>query len=355
MEELLNSLSLEEKIGQRFIFGTNTENIDIIEKLIKERFIGGVILYKRNYKSYEEMLSVIKRLKLANKDNKVPLFIAIDQEGGKVNRMPKEIHNLKNIYDVSKKNPLFVNDYAKIIGKMLNGLGINMNLAPVLDIYNNSDSGAVYKRCFYGNDFDISKLGERYLKELEGENVIGVLKHFPGHGITRFDSHHLVPYIYDYNSVLDKHIKPFNTLLNKADVVMTGHIVIRKLTGFYPASISDKFLNRFLRGNDSFNGLIITDEINMLKRHPLYRFVFMKRAIQSTNDLLLIKIKSIKEGYKIIKKHKRVNNDLLDESVLRILNIKDKYHISDDVDNLGLNIDEINNMIDDINKYFDLV
>jgi len=100
----IKKLSLEEKIGQRFMFGVNSYNIDIIIELIKNYSIGGVILYKKNYNSYSEMLSVVKRLKDANKNNKIPLFISIDQEGGRVNRFPSEFVNLKNVYDVSKKD-----------------------------------------------------------------------------------------------------------------------------------------------------------------------------------------------------------------------------------------------------------
>ena len=87
-----NKLSLKEKIGQKFMFGVNSSNIDIIVDLIKEHCIGGVILYKKNYSNYDEMLLVIKRLKDANKGNRIPLFIAIDQEGGRVNRMPQEFN-----------------------------------------------------------------------------------------------------------------------------------------------------------------------------------------------------------------------------------------------------------------------
>ena len=112
----IGNLSLNEKIGQRFIMGVNNQNISEIIKLIKKAYLGGVILYKKNYHNCFDMLLVIKKLKEANKDNKIPLFIAIDQEGGKVNRLPNEIHNLKNIYDVSKKDISLVKDYASIIG-----------------------------------------------------------------------------------------------------------------------------------------------------------------------------------------------------------------------------------------------
>ena len=81
------SLSIKEKIGQRLMFGVNSDNIDLIVDLIRDYAIGGVILYKKNYRDYNDMISVIKRLKEANQENKIPLFIAIDQEGGRVNRM----------------------------------------------------------------------------------------------------------------------------------------------------------------------------------------------------------------------------------------------------------------------------
>ncbi len=99
---MISNLSLEEKIGQMFMFGINKNNTDGIIKLIKENKIGGVILYKKNYTSYEEMLDLIKKLREANKQNKIPLLIAIDEEGGRVNRMPPEFKNLKSIYRFSE-------------------------------------------------------------------------------------------------------------------------------------------------------------------------------------------------------------------------------------------------------------
>ena len=122
----IKKMAIEEKIGQRFIFGVNDSNVESIIELIKTCHIGGVILYKRNYRNYDEMLDVVRKFKKANLENSIPLFIAIDQEGGIVNRMPSEIHNLKNIYDVSKKDNSYVPEYASIIGKMLSDSGIGI-------------------------------------------------------------------------------------------------------------------------------------------------------------------------------------------------------------------------------------
>ena len=351
----ISSLSLEEKIGQRFIFGVNDENIERLINLIKNYYIGGVILYRKNYRNYQDMINVIKRLKEANKDNKIPLFIAIDQEGGRVNRLPDEIHNLKNIYDVSKKNKELVYDYANVIGKILYKSGINMNLAPVIDIYNNSKSKTLYKRCFYGDSDNVTDCGFSYLKGINN-NVISVIKHYPGHGITRKDSHFIVSYVFNYKEVFNKHIIPFNNLISDGvDALMVGHLIIRKITGLLPASISNKFINEYLR--DNYNGLIITDEINMMRRWPIYRHIYLDKALKSRSDILLIKIKNGEDFSKLFNKYKellkKMNCKELDSSVKRIINIKKKYKITDQINFDGIDIEEVNKIIDLINSKID--
>lgn len=352
----INSLTLNEKVGQRFIFGVNSDNIDDIIKLIKKYHIGGVILYKKNYNTYDEMLNVVKKIKNANKDNKIPLFISIDQEGGRVNRIPKEIHNLKNIYDVSKIDSTLVSDYANIISKILYESGINMNFAPVMDIYNGSKSNALYKRCFYGNADNISKLGSIYVEKAKENKIISVIKHFPGHGCSKYDSHFLIPYIFDRKALFNKHIIPFNELIKKdVDALMVGHLVIRGKTRLLPASISDLFIKKYLR-DVNYKNLIITDEVNMLKKHLIYKHCFINKALKSSSDIILVKMKDYNEGVSIINKYKKLldNNNLLldklDDSVKRIVTIKGKYDIKDDTSFDGIDIDKVNKEIDIINE-----
>ena len=111
----IENLSLEEKIGQMFMVGINSNNIDSLYKLISEKKIGGVILYKKNYSSYDDMLKVIKKLKEANKNNKIPLFISIDQEGGRVNRMPKEIENLPAANKIAKISRAWYSSFTSFV------------------------------------------------------------------------------------------------------------------------------------------------------------------------------------------------------------------------------------------------
>lgn len=351
----INNLSLEEKIAQKLMFGVFSNNIDIIIKLIKEYKIGGVILYKKNYKNYNEMLSVIKRLKEANVDNKIPLFISIDQEGGRVNRLPSEFHRIENIYDMSKNSIDLVYKNGYLTGKILKSLGINMNFAPVLDIDENN-SKLLYKRCFYGDVDNIVKCSDKYINAITENGVISVIKHFPGHGITKGDSHLLPPYVYDYNKILNKHIKPFESMINnKTDALMLGHLVIRGLTGGLPASISSKFINNYIRDKYNYDGLVITDELNMLSRSIIYNFGLVKNSMFSSGDIVLIKLKDRYNNF-IEKCVKYINNHpeyigQLDDSVNRIIKMKKKYKITDNYDNLGCNLETVNKEIDELNKF----
>ena len=342
----VKDLTLCEKVGQKFIFGVNSHNINIIIKLIKDYHIGGVILYKKNYRNYEEMVSVIKRLKEANKDNKVPLFISIDQEGGRVNRMPSEIKNIKNLYDISKISSDLVYDSASITGKMLSDVGINMNFSPVVDIYDGKNK-ALYKRCFYS---DIALNGIKYIDGLRENNVISVIKHYPGHGSSSMDSHFVTPYVFNYKGILDEHMVPFNEIIkNGVDAIMLGHLTIRKLTHGMPASISARFIKEYLREKNKFKGLVITDEINMLSRNILYKFVYLKKAFLSS-DIVLVKLSN--NGISMIKKclkYASKNMEMLDESVERIINIKMKYNIND-MDFKGIDIDKLNDKIISLNN-----
>lgn len=351
---MLESLTIEEKIGQMLMFGTNSSNIENICNLIKKYKIGGVILYKKNYSSYEEMLNVIKKLKTANKDNKLPLFIAIDQEGGVVNRLPNDIVNIKNIYDVSNKNNIsLIKEHACILSNILYNSGVNMNFSPVLDIYNGSNSSVLNKRCFGNNSKKVSLYGITYMNEIRKNGVIPVVKHFPGHGITRLDSHFLLPYVFNYKKILNNEILPFeNAINNECDAIMVSHLIIRKLSGLLPCSISKKFITNYLRKRYNYNGLIITDDLRMKLVDLIYGKISLKKAILSGSDIILLKYKDNDEKifdmlYKFSNDEAVVKN--INESNLRIINLKNKYKFNELCDKNNL-VDNINDMINNFNS-----
>ena len=355
----IDNLSLEEKVGQMFMFGVNSNNIDCLYKLIKNHKIGGVILYKNNYSSYEKLINIIKKLKEANKDNKVPLFISIDQEGGRVNRMPKEIVNIKNIFDLSSLGSAkLIEDSADILSKLLVNSGINMNFAPVLDVYNGTGSNVLYKRCFSDNVDTVSEYGVKYMKKMQDNNLISVVKHFPGHGASSKDSHFFVPYVKNSSEIFNKHIIPFERAINNGcDAIMVSHLVIKGVTNHLPASISNEFISRYLRKKYNYEGLIITDDIKMGAVNLFYRFVALEKAFSSGSDIVLFKYNDGCE--KVINKVvDKVKNNSIDISVInravdRILKIKSKYKINDNIEFEGCNIEKINKKIIDINKKYE--
>ena len=136
---------------------------------------------------------------------------------------------------------------------------------------------------------------------------------------------------------------------------MVSHLVIRKLTKGLPASISAKFIKNYLRNKVNYQGIIISDEINMLSHSLLYRFFYEKKAIKSGNDIILVKLKNKKNAIRLIRKFMRViERDceqlvMLDDCVKRIINIKEKYNVNDDVDIPGCDVDLINQEIMRIN------
>ncbi len=141
----VKELSIQEKIGQMLILGIDSNRITKeIKNMIQIYKIGGFILYRKNFDDYNQMITMIKQLKDINKTNRIPLFIAIDQEGGRVNRMPKEILNLPSANLIAKKLGVEgVKKSAQIIGKLLKQSGYNLNFAPVLDLKRFPDKHAI--------------------------------------------------------------------------------------------------------------------------------------------------------------------------------------------------------------------
>lgn len=240
----VENLTIEQRIGQMLIIAL--EEKEITEKtinMIQKYNIGGIILYRKNYSSYEEMLKLINNLKEINRINEIPLFISIDQEGGRVNRMPSEILNVKSASKLSSTGNIeIVKESAKIISEMLTKTGISMNYSPVLDIKNFKEDHAIGDRCYGENKEDVSKYGMEFMKELSKGGILPVIKHFPGHGSTKQDSHMMLPVVRKSKEELENEdMEPFkNAIQNDAEAIMVGHILAKDIDRKYPASLSKK-------------------------------------------------------------------------------------------------------------------
>ena len=333
--ETISNMSLEEKIGQLVISGFYGTTLDEnILKLIKENKISGVILFNRNVKDSNTLLSLNNSLKESNKNNKLPLFISVDEEGGSVTRMPRDIKRLPtNKYIGSLNNKDLSYKVGEILGEQLSYFGFNMNFAPVLDINSNPNNPVIGDRSFGNNKDIVSSLGTSTMKGIQSKNIISVVKHFPGHGDTSVDSHVNLPVVnYDINRLNSFEFVPFKTAIqNGADAVMVGHILLPKIDNKYPSSMSYKIVTNILRKDLGFNGLVVSDDMTMGAITENYSIE--EAAVKSINagvDLLLVcqKYENTENVLKALKEavlNGTISKERLDNALYNIISIKKKY------------------------------
>lgn len=356
----IKEISLQEKIGQMIIIGMDTNYItDRIKDMILKYKIGGIILYRKNFNTYQDMLKLIKNLKDLNRKNKIPLFIAIDQEGGRVNRMPREIKNLPSANQIAiTGGEELVRASANITGQILRKSGFNLNFSPVLDIKRFENNHAIGDRSFGSDKEEVAKFGITAMKELQKNKVISAIKHFPGHGATKQDSHNFLPVINEKIEKLEKEdMYPFEQAIkNGADVVLVGHLLIKNITGIYPASLSRKFIAKYLRMKYRYNGVIITDDLKMKAIKVLYGTkLSVRKAFEAGNDIIVFRynnkkeVEVIEQIMSLVKKGK-IKENRINKSVKRIIDLKNKYEISDTEEIQGIEIEKVNKEIETIRK-----
>ncbi|MBU3111380.1 beta-N-acetylhexosaminidase [Clostridium lacusfryxellense] len=345
----IDGMSLDEKIGQLVIVGLDGYSLGTdISNLIKEFKVGGVILFSNNVKNSNQLLGLINSLKSINSQNKTPLFISVDEEGGRVSRMPNDIKKLPSSQIIAKKNDSNLSfNIGKVIGEELNLFGFNMDFAPVLDINSNPNNSVIGDRSFGNNVNIVNKLGIKTMEGIISNNVIPVVKHFPGHGDTLVDSHVGLPVVNkDLSKLNEFELLPFKEAIKKKiDTIMVSHILLNKVDATNPSSMSKAVITGILRESLKFQGVVITDDMTM-------------GAIIKYFDIGDASVKSINAGSDIILVCHGYNNELkvinslkaavlsnvikesrLDESVYRVLKLKEKFNINND------SIDSVNTFI----------
>ena len=355
-----NKLSLTEKFGQTILLGLDVYEINNeIIRIIEDYKIGGVVLYKKNYTSVESMTEFINKLKSYNSINKIPLFIAIDQENGRVNRLPKELNGIKSALSQAKtKNMKIINAINELTSYILKSVGVNMNFAPVLDILRNDKNRAIGNRSYGYNSNDVTKYGIPFMQTLQRNNIISVVKHFPGHGATNKDSHFIIPKIYDIKRLENEDIKVFDNAINAcADALMVGHLKLKGY-GFKPATINKKVIQKYLIDRYKYNGLIITDDLRMNFLQKIYGLKkCVKNSINAGNNMIMIKYQ--KGDYKLYQKllnlvkQCEIDPELVNNSAKKIVNMKKKYKVDDTEILNELNIKLINKKIKELNDLID--
>lgn len=294
-------VQLKKMIGRMLIVGFDEQTIFYDSKIVKDihRYdLGGVILFDRFYDDRSRVKNILNshQLKYLTSDlqkySKHPLFIAIDQEGGKVARLKPKYGFLKipSAYSVSKMK---IEEAKKIYGaqsQMLQGLGINCNFSPVVDLSANPKNRVIVEleRSFGKDSQSVVKYASLVIDSQKKKNIMSVLKHFPGHGSSLDDSHKGFVDISDTWS--KKELEPYKILIqqNRADAIMTAHVFNSHLDAKYPATLSYKINTQLLRNQLHFKGLIISDDMQMKAISSHYTLKESTRlAINAGVDILL--------------------------------------------------------------------
>lgn len=333
-------MSVKQKIAQMLLCTPSVKNFEKdVKVLIEECQIGGIVLYSKHYQNYQEMLEKVNYIKQCSKKISTPVWIAIDQEGGRVNRFPEEVKNIKNARSIGKtKNIHLAEEMGKITGEMLGNTGIHMNFAPVLDIEHYEENTSIGNRAYGKDKNTVISMGISVMQAMQKQNIIAVPKHFPGHGLSKVDSHFFIPRITEKEEILRREeLTPFAIAIQQgADAMMLGHLLIEAWDTKTPASLSEYIVTHILKNELNFTGLVITDDLKMLAIRLMYSMEeAVSKAIMAGNDSIVLGLETNKILSIIEKIEKRINKGIIslekvEKSVHKIIQMKQKYKIENE-------------------------
>ena len=333
----LNKMSLSEKIGQMIMIDyrdTVEMNVDL-EKILTKYKPGGFILFKSNiadFKQTQKLLSDIKSV------SDIPTMVSVDQEGGRVQRLDKRVgfEEYPPMAEIGKTlDESVAFELGKKMGEELKAIGVDMDMAPVLDIFSNPQNRVIADRAFGKDSETVKKMALAYADGLSDAKIIPVGKHFPGHGDTFKDSHIDLPVIEkDLNELKRLELIPFiEAVRKKLPALMVAHIAVPKITkDNIPSSLSKIMISDLLRNDMGYNGLIIPDSLKMkaLSNYFTNEQIYL-RCIEAGNDMLLMP-QDINEAYSKISENfynGKISMDRINASVYRILSVKFDYGLLD--------------------------
>ena len=342
IQNALNKMTIEEKIGQMFI--ANIELLDpaspesydyqkITKKMkdtLKNYPVGGVIFFSRNIQTPKQTKTFIRRLQ---KVSKYPLFVSVDEEGGEIARIannPKmkttKFPPMAEIGATGDEEKAF--EVGDTIGREIHALGFNLDFAPVADLETNPDSPEIGNRAFSDDPEVAGKMVAQVVKGLQGQNVSATLKHFPGHGSASADTHKGYANItQSIKQLREVEFVPFQAGIEAgADLIMVSHLAITSVTdNKTPASMSSLIITEILRNELGYQNLVITDALNMKAITKFYTpGEACVTAINAGADLLLMP-ENLEEAFDAVYQavlEGKLDEKRIDESVTRILKIK---------------------------------
>lgn len=353
--DIIDSLTVEEKIGQLFIVGFSGKNVsNSLIQAVNNYHFGNFIYFGENVENnamIAKMSDDIQDLVLG--DVGIPAFIAMDHEGGMVVRLTENAtHFLGNMGLAATFNPQNAYTAGKLSGSELRHYGINFNFAPVLDVNNNPNNPVIGIRSFSDDPKVVSSFGLKLIEGYKEVNVLTSAKHFPGHGDTITDSHYGLPLIpHSKERLFAVELAPFIDAINAGiDAIMSAHIIFSSFDSENPATLSYKVLTELLRNELGFKGLIITDEMRMQAIRDNFGVGEAAiKALKAGADLLLYaeSTSTSVEAYNGVLNAVRsgeITEERLNKSLYRVLTKKIKYNLFDDYKaKLNLTHDDINN------------
>lgn len=269
MNPTLDLSEINTRIGRLFMAGMPGPELDLgTELLIRDYCVGGVILFSRNIEGPIQLATLCNDLQdRAMHYHGIPLFLAIDQEGGRVARLQEPFTRFPGNTAIGE-DPAPVErakEFAQVTAREMGLVGLNMNLAPVVDVRRGKPEKHLVGRTFSDKPEKVAFLGQTVVKELQENGVMAVAKHFPGLGKTSLDPHHHLPTIKMNSKELEEiNLPPFKAAVGAGvSAVMTSHAIYPHLEPELPATLSPRVLTTLLRKTLGFQGLIITDDLEM--------------------------------------------------------------------------------------------
>ena len=263
----------------------------------------GLILFKRNIKSFNQIQNLIKNIKKCVKDKKFPILI--DEEGKKVSRLSRILnHNINanlfgSLYEKDKQFAISLYKlYLRSLCINLRKIGININTIPVLDVLRKGTHSVIGKRSFSKKKEIVKYLGKITVKECHAQKILTVVKHIPGHGCSTKDSHLILPKVNLNEKLLNKiDFYPFKS--SKAKLAMTAHILYSKIDSKNVSTFSNKVI-KLIRNKIGFKGILMSDDISM-KALKYDLITNAKKSLEAGCNLVLYCAGNIRDNFKLIK------------------------------------------------------
>lgn len=329
VDKLVANMSDADKVGQLMMIGIHGKSLnDDAKFMLNEYRVGGIILFDRNMESKDQVKTLIADINKAGKSaGLTPLFLGIDQEGGAVARMDDKLIKVPPAEEVGKEPVEQAAALAKEVGTELKDLGFNINFAPVADL------GLTYGRSYSTNPDEVVRYASAVGKSYDEAGLWYSYKHFPGIGKTDVDLHadtSIVPA--SKETLLSEDTKVFVDLIKQSKpntyTIMVSHAMYHQIDPDHPSSLSKAIITDWLRKDMGYNGVVVTDDMDMgaLAKH----YTFGDMAVQSIlagSDILLVchEYEHMQEAYNGLMKavkDGRISKERLDESVKRILLMK---------------------------------